>query len=63
MEDIYNYMIWGNYNKRMEDLAAIVIPEQWSFGDSNDNAILKNYLKYTFWKLREENKIVANDKF
>lgn len=63
MEDIYNYMIWGNYNKRMEDLAAIVIPEQWSFGDNNDNAILKNYLKYTFWKLREENKIVANDKY
>lgn len=63
MEGIYNYMIWGDYNKRMEELAATAIPEQWSFADNNDNAILKNYIKYTFWKLREENKIIANEDY
>ena len=63
MEDLYNYMIWGNYNQRMEELAGLTIPEQWSFTGKEDNGILKNYMKYTFWKLREENKIVANDRY
>lgn len=63
MEDIYNYMMWGDYNKRMEELAAMALPEPWSFKGRDDNSILKNYLKYTFWKLREENKIVANEKY
>ena len=63
MEDIYNYMLWGDYNKRMEELAAMALPEPWSFKGRDDNSILKNYLRYTFWKLREENKIVANEKY
>ena len=46
MEDLYNYMIWGDYNKRMEELANLAIPEKWSFGECNDYSILKNYLKY-----------------
>ena len=50
MEDLYNYMIWGDYNKRMEELANLAIPEKWSFGECNDYSILKNYLKYTFLK-------------
>ena len=41
MEDVYNYMIWGNYNQRMEELAEMTIPEQWSFTGHDDNAILK----------------------
>ena len=24
MEDLYNYMIWGNYNKRIEELALVL---------------------------------------
>lgn len=63
MEEIYTYMIWGDYNRRMEELASLAIPEQWSFTGRSDNGILKNYLKYTFWKLREENKIVANENY
>lgn len=27
MEDLYNYMIWGDYNKRMEELANLAIRE------------------------------------
>lgn len=63
MEDLYNYMIWGDYNKRMDELANLAIPEKWSFGDSNDYSILKNYLKYTFLKLRRENKIVETENY
>lgn len=63
MEDLYNYMIWGDYNKRMDELANLAIPEKWSFGKSNDYSILKNYLKYTFLKLRRENKIVETENY
>ena len=43
MEDLYSYMIWGNYNQRMEELAGLTIPEQWSFTGKDDNGILKNF--------------------
>lgn len=61
MEELYNYMYWGDYNKRMEELASIALPEPWSFTGKNDFAILKNYIKHTFWKLRKEGKIVENE--
>lgn len=63
MEEVYNYMVWGDYNKRMEELAAQSIPETWSFHGRNDYEILKNYLKYTYWKLRDENKIIENENY
>ena len=63
MEELYNFMIWGDYNKRMEELAEIALPEQWSFSDRDDYGILKNYLKYTFWKLKHENKVVENEEY
>lgn len=28
MEDLYNYMIWGDYNKRIEELANLALPEK-----------------------------------
>ena len=31
MEELYNFMAWGDYNKRMEELAELALPEQWSF--------------------------------
>ena len=58
MEDLYNYMIWGDYNKRIEELANLALPEKWSFGSNNDYAILKNYMKYTFFRLQHESKII-----
>ena len=63
MEELYNFMFWGDYNKRMEELAAMTLPEPWSFTGKNDNAILKNYLKYTYWKLRKETKVVENEEY
>lgn len=48
MEKLYNYMMWGDCNKKMEELVAMALPEQWSFSGRNDYGILKNYLKYMF---------------
>ena len=61
MEDLYNFMIWGDYNQRISELAAMAIPEPWSFADRNDNSILKNYMTYTFERLKEENKVLITD--
>lgn len=63
MIDIYNYMYWGDYNAQIQDLADKALPEKWSFEDKDDNYILKNYLKYTFKKLYEENKIIETDNY
>ena len=48
--DVYDYMFWGDYNKRINELASLTLPESWSFANKSDNSILKNYLKYTFFK-------------
>jgi hypothetical protein len=51
----------GNAEQFYEDLSKFALPETWSFGNSAKNSILKNYMKYTFLKLKAENKIVAVD--
>lgn len=61
--DVYNYLFWGDYNKRISDLAGMAINESWSFSGKNDNSILKNYLKYTFYKLQEENKVLETEEY
>lgn len=61
--DIYDYMYWGNYNAQIQKLAEKALPEKWSFDEKNDNYILKNYLKYTFNKLQEENKVIETDTY
>ena len=52
----------GDYNKKFEELAALT-QEEWSFGNRSDNSILKNYIKYTFLKLQEENKVYTTDDY
>ena len=61
MEDLYNFMNWGDYNKRIEELAAMAIPEQWSVTGRNDNGILKNYMTHTFERLKAENKVYVSE--
>lgn len=61
--DVYNYLSWGDYNKRICELSDMALDEVWSFTDKTDNSILKNYLKYTFFKLQEENKVLETDKY
>lgn len=59
--DIYDYMQWGDYNSQIQKLAEKALPEKWSFEGKDDNYILKNYLRYTFKKLQEENKVIETD--
>ncbi len=61
--DIYDYMYWGDYNQQIQKLAEKALPEKWSFENKDDNYILKNYLKYTFNKLQEENKVIETDTY
>lgn len=61
--DIYDYMYWGDYNLQIQKLADKALQEKWSFDNKTDNYILKNYLKYTFIKLQEENKVIETDTY
>lgn len=61
--DIYDYMYWGDYNQQIQKLADKALSEKWSFEGKDDNYILKNYLKYTFKKLQEENKVIETDTY
>lgn len=61
--DIYDYMYWGDYNARIKELAAKALPEKWNFEGEDDYSILKNYLKYTFNKLQDENKVIETDTY
>lgn len=63
MEELYNYMYWGDYDKRMDELSEIALSETWNVVGKGTNYILKNYLKYTFWKLRTEGKVIENEKY
>ena len=60
--DIMDNISFGDYNAKINDLATLS-PEQWSFKNANDNSILKNYLKYTFNKLCEENKFIEEKNY
>ena len=49
--DIYDYIYWGDYNARMQELANKALPEKWSFEDKEDYSILKKYLNKTLERL------------
>lgn len=61
--DIYDYMYFGDYNAKIEDLAKIAQPEKWDFPDTNNNVILKNYLDHTFRKLFREGKVIETENY
>ncbi|MBC5688188.1 DUF3825 domain-containing protein [Mediterraneibacter sp. NSJ-55] len=62
MEDIYNYMIWGNYDQKITALAKMT-GENWNTKDNTNNPILKRYLTHTTKKLEEEGKILTTDEY
>lgn len=61
--DIYDYIYWGDYNARMQELANKALPKKWSFEDKEDYSILKKYLNKTLERLQYENKIITTDKY
>ena len=61
--DLYDYMYWGDYNAQIQSLAEKALDENWNFEGRTDNYILKNYLKYTFNKLQDEDKVIETDTY
>ena len=59
---LFEYAYCGNYNSTLANL-AMLSPEKWSFGDKNDNSILKSYVEHTFSRLYEENKILESENY
>ncbi len=62
MEELYDFMVWGDYDAKIEYLANMT-DENWNFHGKTNNLILKNYLKYTTKKLEDENKIMTTDNY
>lgn len=61
--NVYDYMIWGDYDAQIQALADKALPERWSFEGKDDNSILKNYLRYTFNRLQSEDKVLETDNY
>lgn len=60
--NLFDFTYCGNYNRQIQKLAAMT-PEKWSFGDSNDNGVLKGYLEQTFKRLYEEGKVLEENRY
>ena len=55
--NLFDFTYCGNYNRQIQNLSKLV-PEKWSFDDTEDNGILKGYLEQTFKRVFEEGKIL-----
>ncbi len=61
--EFFSYFYLGyDIESKFEKLAKLS-KEKWSFGDKNDNSILKSYLQNTFLKLYEDNQIVEKETY
>ena len=61
--NLYDFMVWGDYNQKIQMLTSIILPERWTTRTGTKNGVLKNYLSYTFQKLISENKILTTDEY
>lgn len=59
---LFDFSFCHEYERKINNLAGIC-PEKWSFGNSSNNMILKNYIEHTFLKLKEEGKILEKDNY
>lgn len=55
-----DWAFWGHFPSMLSNLKAMALPEDWQFGEAEhcDYPILSNYLRYTFYRVQRENKIV-----
>ena len=61
MGSLYDYAYCDP--QKIDDLKEKCLPEKWSFSGRGDNSILKNYLDYTFRKVRAEGKLYERDSY
>lgn len=56
----------GDIQEFLASLAAIALPERWDFeegaGEEARYVILRNYLNYTFYRLKAQDKVLVDDK-
>jgi hypothetical protein len=62
MGELHDDIYFGDINRRYADLSEMA-PENWSVSGKTDNSILKNYMKYTYKKLEEEDKIIRETRY
>ena len=58
--DFFEFAFAHNIDGRLTDLAELAEPENWEYARTNSGhhlPVLRNYLKYTYARLAEENKI------
>lgn len=57
-----DFAVMGNWVEVLRVLADMALPEQWDFQDSKvkNFYILRQYLKYTFLRLKHEEKVLTN---
>lgn len=60
--NLFEFTYCGNYNRQIQRLAQMA-PEQWDFGESGDNVILKGYMEQTFRRLYEEGKVLETEEY
>ena len=65
-EALEDFAVIGAWTDALRALADMALPEEWDFRDSADSKvknfyILRQYLKYTFLRLKHEEKILVND--
>lgn len=51
---LFDYAYCPDFDRKIQDLADLIIPEKWSFEGRADNGILRNYINNTFNKLWSE---------
>ena len=54
---LFEFAYFNKYDVAIKCLADLAEEEQWDFSNTEKYSILKNYLEYTFRKLKEEHKI------
>jgi hypothetical protein len=59
--ELFEFSTMFNYNTRIRELKNLALPEKWDFqlkeSETPEYRILDSYLKYTFYRLKKENKI------
>lgn len=60
--NLFDFTYCGNYNRQIQNLAKMT-SEKWSFGQADDNGILKGYLEQTFKRLYEEHKVLEEETY
>lgn len=55
--DIFAYAYIRDFDTKIELLASLAMPEQWSVPGQSDNSILKSYIKFYFRRIHAESKI------